>query len=215
MPIQYIDQDITTQAGWDDFVRAMKKVTRKGALDDELEFAQVILIVTRNPINGTELRRPAFHVLAGQFTGATTEEVDRSKGDFNFIARAWAVAGYAIASIFISEGWMSTVSAKDGKIPADIQRPSVDPARREVVLMTTEHRDFAPVTHHAEILSVEGKRDVAPWSTLDGGLEIGRFGKFVPPPTIQDNPIFVQTARDVLKTAGADAWADIQEGQPS
>ena len=125
------------------------------------------------------------------------------------------MAGHAIGSIFITEAWLSVVQGLGGKLPADIQRPSLDPQRREVVLMTTEHRDFGPVTHQAEILSAQGKRKLTPWSTLDGALEVARFMKFVPPAAIQDNPIVVRTARDVLTGLGVDTWADIKEGAAS
>lgn len=202
MTIEFIDQDISTADGWSNFLLHLRTCMHAQASEGEIGYADVTLVITADPETGKALPSPGLACLGTVFNGATPAEVEASKDHFAFLARAFAVAGLAIGSVFVAEAWASLYkSDQDGKMPERIIAPSADPNRKEIVYIVAVHRDFGTTSFMATIgATTPTGRTIEPWVEQRGGEAEGRFGSFVPPMDLSKTPVMVETARAIIRS---------------
>ena len=85
MTIEFIDQDISTPAGWRGFLSHIQKCLHAQASEGELRGADVTLVITADPATGKRLDRPAIAVVGTIFTGGSEDEIELNKDAFAFV----------------------------------------------------------------------------------------------------------------------------------
>ncbi len=186
MSIEVIDQDLTTKAGWEGYLAAECERTAKRGAEHELRIHECQLALTVDVHTGKQFAQPMIGVFATIFEGedATIEAV---KEEFAVLIRAISVCGKAIASVFVSEAWMSQAVSLD----APRIQPKNDPNRREALLISATHRSFGSCIFTAFISK---GRKIEPWVRNDEGLS-GRFGSLLASKRSEEDPKVIAASR--------------------
>lgn len=200
--IESINRDLTTKEGWDGFIKERCEKARLISRKKEVEFADVSLVLRRDPMTGEPYPTPILYMAAMRFYSPTgnADEIEEVKEKYVMQMRTVAVAGGAFASLYRSECWLS----KNVPINAPHVQPRLDPKRVEAIMLTTAHRDFGEAIYTAEITTKphpnpkkRPRRIIAPWESGPGMT--GRFASFVPPEQTINDESLVKSARVYLQ----------------
>jgi hypothetical protein len=164
--------DLTTFDGARAIVRDKLHGMAKGLLEKTGGVEPSALVIATE-LYGKRLPTPMAIMIALETNGFD----EPTKDGFAIVVRRAVQTTRALGVIFMSEAWLSTYS-DNGKVFQEYPQPNEDPARREVVIFSMEHKRRSAVCM-AEIVRAKGCVTLGPLEEWETSEQCGRFMNFM------------------------------------